>query len=203
MTEFLWAVAQWQARLRSPEWVRDGELTAAACLAREWVEGESGRVHCVRGVAVEVMCALGADERGQERRTGAKCRRGSVAGRPRWRARPRFSYGDDCLTELLWQWLTPKPEWVRRWCSWQSWSTNWVLQHCQLEQKPDRHGLRDIKFSKSMKQTAASLDLENISKCWKQPQICLVGHFWARCGHFHEMAIKQHLFLIKFATTLL
>jgi hypothetical protein len=35
------------------------------------VEGESGRVHCVRGVAVEVMRALGADERGHRRRTGA------------------------------------------------------------------------------------------------------------------------------------
>ena len=35
------------------------------------MKGESGRVHCVRGIAVEVMRVLGADERGQERRTGA------------------------------------------------------------------------------------------------------------------------------------
>ena len=35
------------------------------------MEGENGRVHCVRGVAVEVMRALGADERGHRRRTGA------------------------------------------------------------------------------------------------------------------------------------
>jgi len=40
------------------------------------VEGESGRVHCVQGVAVEVIRALGADERGQRRRTGANWRTG-------------------------------------------------------------------------------------------------------------------------------
>ena len=40
------------------------------------MEGESGRVHCVQGVAVEVMRTLGADERGQCRRTGANWRTG-------------------------------------------------------------------------------------------------------------------------------
>ena len=38
--------------------------------------GESGRVHCVRGVAVDVMRALGADERGHRWRTGAIWRTG-------------------------------------------------------------------------------------------------------------------------------
>jgi len=48
--------------------------------AREGVEGESGRVHCVRGVAVEVMRALGADERGHRRCTGAIWRTGVARG---------------------------------------------------------------------------------------------------------------------------
>ena len=34
------------------------------------MKGESGRFHCVRGVAVDVMRALGADKRGHRRRTG-------------------------------------------------------------------------------------------------------------------------------------
>ena len=45
------------------------ELTAAAFLAREARQSGSGRVHSARGVAVEVMRALGADERGHRRRT--------------------------------------------------------------------------------------------------------------------------------------
>ena len=40
------------------------------------MEGESGRVHCVRGVALEVMHTLGADERGHLRRTGTIWRTG-------------------------------------------------------------------------------------------------------------------------------
>ena len=40
------------------------------------MEGESGRIHCVRGITVEVMRALGADERGHRRRTGAIWRTG-------------------------------------------------------------------------------------------------------------------------------
>ena len=81
----------------------------AAVLAREREGGENGRVHCVRGVAVEVMRVLGADERGQGRRTGAKCRRCSVTGRPRRRARLRFRHGDGHLIERLRQRLSPKP----------------------------------------------------------------------------------------------
>jgi len=152
--EFWWAATLWHARLSSPEWARDGELTAAAFLAREWEEGESGRVHCVRGVAVEVMRALGANEQRQERCTGPKCRRSSVAGRPRRRARLRLRHGVDRLTQQLQQWLSSKPKRVRRWRSWQIWSTSWVLQHCKLEQGPDRPGLRDMKLPKSIEQTA-------------------------------------------------
>jgi len=151
MGEFWWAATQRQARLSSPEWARDGELTAAGFLAREREEGESGCVHCVRGVAVEVMRALGADEWGQERCTGAKCRRCPVAGRPRRRARLWIRQRDHRLTEQLRRWLTSKPKRVMRWCSWQSWSTSWV--HCELEEKPDRPGLRDMRFSKSITQT--------------------------------------------------
>jgi len=62
------------------------------------------------GVTVEVMRTLGPDERGQERRTGAKCRHCSVVGRPRRRARFRFRHGEDCLTERLRQRLSPKPK---------------------------------------------------------------------------------------------
>jgi len=165
-------------------------------------------------------CGLVSGERGRGREEWMRplrpgCRRGGHARAGSWRAGPGMTYGcqmspllwfrqnDGCLIELLWQWLTPKPERVRRWCSWQNWSTSWVLQHCQLEQQLDQPGLKDMKFSKSIKQTAASPDLENFPKCCKQPQFCLVGHFWARCVHFHEMAIKQLLFLIKCATTLL
>jgi len=74
---------------RSEERVRArrSELAAGAFLAREDEAERCGRVHFARDVAVEDMHALGADERGQEQRTGAKCRRCSVAGRPRRRAR--------------------------------------------------------------------------------------------------------------------
>ena len=149
------------------------------------------------------MHAMGADKRGRKRRTDDKCRRCSAAGRPRRRAPSRFRQSDGRLTELLWWRLSPKPARTRRWCSWQSWSTSRDLQLCQLEEKLDRPGLRDIEFPKSIEQTGFVPRLRNFSKCWKQPQICLVGHFWAICDHFHEMAIKQLLFLIKFSTTLL
>jgi len=186
------------AEVSSRWWARCGRVSGERGRGREeWTRPL--RSGCRHGG----MRALGADERGQERRTDAKCRRCSAAGRPRRRARFWLRQNDGRLTELLWQWLTPKPERVRRWCSRQNWSTSWVLQHCQLEQQLDWPGLKDMKFSKSIKQTAASLYLENFPKCWKQPQFCLVGHFWARCVHFYEMAIKQLLFLIKFATTLL
>ena len=125
------------------------------------------------------------------------------SGHPRRRARLRFRENGDGLTGRLQQWITSKPERVRTWCSWQSWSTSHDLQLCQLEQKLDRPGLRGIEFSKSIEQTVCVPGLRKFSKCWKQPQICLVGQFWAICDHFHEMAIKQLLFLIKFATTLL
>jgi len=63
-----------------------------------------------------------------------------VAGRPRRRGRCPFRACDACLTKLLWRWLTSKPWRIRRWCSWHSWSTNRVLQVCQLEQRPNRLG---------------------------------------------------------------
>jgi len=94
-----------------------------------------------------------ADERGQRRRTGAKCRRCSVVGRPRRRARLSFRQNDDRLTELLWQRLSPKPKRIRRWCSWQSWSTSWVLQHCELGKDPNQQVSRDMRLPKSMEQT--------------------------------------------------
>ena len=149
----LWAKFGGQQRSKERVRARRIELAAVAFLVREGEAEGNGRVHFARGVAVEVMRALGADERGQERRTGAKCRQSSVAGRPRRRARFWFRQNDDRLTELLWQQLTPKPERVRRWYNWQSWSTNWVLQHCQLEQELYRLGLKDMKLSKSIEQT--------------------------------------------------
>jgi len=90
------------------------------------------------------------------RRTGTKCRRCSVTGRPRRRARLRFRHGVGRLTERLRQQLSPKPKRIRRWCSWQSWSTSWVLQHCQLEQEPNRPRLREMKLPKSIEQTAGA-----------------------------------------------
>jgi hypothetical protein len=60
-----------------------------------------------------------------------------------------------------------------------------------------------MEFSKPIEQTVFVPGLRKFPKCWKVPQICLVGQFCARFDHFHEMAIKQLLFLIKFATTLL
>jgi len=45
--------------------------------------------------------------------------------------------------------------------------------------------------------------LRKISKCWKQPEFCLLGHFGACSAHFQEKGMKQHLFLMKFATTFL
>ena len=85
--------------------------------ARKQEGGGNGRVHFARGVAVEVMHAFGADERGQRRRTGTKCRRGADAGRPRRRARLPFRHGDNRVTERLQQRLSPKPKRIRRWCS--------------------------------------------------------------------------------------
>ena len=146
--------------------------------------------------------ASGADERGQRRRTGTKCHRCSVAGRPRRRARLRFRPNDDWLTEPLWQRLSSKPKRIRRWCSWQSWSTNRVLQHYQMEQEPNRPGLRDVRLPKLIEQTAGACTWPNLAMCQTSTQNYLASTFWTWCDHFHEMALKQLLFLIKFATTL-
>ena len=67
--EVWWAMAQQGTCASSPECARDGELPAAAFLARGARQSESGRVHSARGVAVDVMRALGADERGHHRCT--------------------------------------------------------------------------------------------------------------------------------------
>jgi hypothetical protein len=40
------------------------------------------------------------------------------------------------------------------------------------------------------------------AKCGIQPYFWLVGPFWARSTHFHDLTLKQSLFLIKFSTTL-
>ena len=63
-------MAQQGTRASSPEYARDGELTASAFLARGARQSGSGRVHSARGVAVDVMRVLGADERGHRLRTG-------------------------------------------------------------------------------------------------------------------------------------
>jgi len=55
MGEFWWTATQRGARTSSPEWARDGELAAAAFLAREGEAEGNGRVHFARGVAMEVM----------------------------------------------------------------------------------------------------------------------------------------------------
>jgi hypothetical protein len=44
-------------------------------------------------------------------------------------------------------------------------------------------------------------DLE-YAKCWESALNCLVGPFWARSTHFHDLTLEQSLFLIKFSTTL-
>ena len=69
--------------------------------------GERGRGRAkwtrprARGDAVVVMHATRADKRGQERRTGAKWRRGAAGGRPRRRAPSGFREGNGRLTERL------------------------------------------------------------------------------------------------------
>ena len=62
-------MAQQGTRASSPEFACDGELTTAAFLARGVRQRGSGRVHSARGDAVDVMRALGADERGHRWRT--------------------------------------------------------------------------------------------------------------------------------------
>ena len=80
--EVLWAMAQQGMRASSPEYARDGELTTAAFLARGARQSGSGRVHSARGNAVEVMRALGADERGHRRHTDDIWRTGGVLAIP-------------------------------------------------------------------------------------------------------------------------
>ena len=75
-------MAQQGTRASSPEYARDGELTAAAFLARGARQSGSGRVHSARGDAVDVMRALGADERGHHRRTGDIWRTGGALAIP-------------------------------------------------------------------------------------------------------------------------
>ena len=75
-------MAQQGMRASSPEYARDGELTTAAFLARGARQSGSGRVHSARGVAVDVMRALGADERGHRRRTDDIWRTGGALAIP-------------------------------------------------------------------------------------------------------------------------
>ena len=75
-------MAQQGTRASSPEYARDRELSAAAFLARGASQSGSGRVHSARGVAVDVMHMLGADERGHRRRTGAIWRTGGALDVP-------------------------------------------------------------------------------------------------------------------------
>ena len=68
--------------MSSPEWLgNDGDAVAVAGMRGEG-EGGNGSDQERRDVTVEVMHVLSADERGQERRMGAKCRPSAAAGRP-------------------------------------------------------------------------------------------------------------------------
>jgi len=75
-------MAQQGTRASSPEYARDGELTAAAFLARGARQSRSGRVHSARGDVVDFMHALGADERGHRRRTDDIWRTGGALAIP-------------------------------------------------------------------------------------------------------------------------
>jgi len=146
---------QWRRRFRQSERER-GEV-------REWTGAE-----WVRGVVASMPTPTtwrAGPTPAYGRQLADRCR----AGRPRRRARLWIRRRDHSLTELLRHRLSPKLERVRRWCSWQSWSTNWVLQYCQLEQEPDRTGLNDMEFPKSIEQTVCVPGLRKFSKCWKQP----------------------------------
>jgi len=107
------------------------------------------------------------------------------------------------LKLVLWLRLTPKPIndfcWLIAPCCRATWGLQLWLQDLDLI----RPGFQTGSYPNHPRANWCTPRLRNISKCWKQPQICLVGHLWARFDHFHEMAIKQLLFLIKFATTFL
>jgi hypothetical protein len=47
-----------------------------------------------------------------------------------------------------------------------------------------------------------SSGLRIFSKCQKQSKFWLVGPFWSCSTHFHDLTLKQSLFLIKFSRTL-
>jgi hypothetical protein len=83
-----------RARARWSE-LDNGDSTATAFFAIERRNCGNKRVQELEVVAVEVMHDLSADERGQERRMGAKWRTGAAADRPRRRLkisiRARFS----------------------------------------------------------------------------------------------------------------
>ena len=97
---------------------------------------------------------------------------------------------DQWLIQQFWRQLSPKPWWIRRWCSWQTWRTTWDLQLCQLEQTLDWPGWRDKELQTSHQANCIHWRLRNISKCWTSTQNYLVGHFWVSCDYFHEMTLK-------------
>ena len=112
MGEFWWTAMQCGVHSSSPEWALVSGSAVAERSAREGRERGNGRIHFARGVAVEVMRASRADERGQRQCTVAKCRCGPDAGRPRRRARRPFRQGDGRLIELIWWRLSPKGDGV-------------------------------------------------------------------------------------------
>ena len=81
------------------------------------------------------------------RQMAARC----CAGRPRRRAELTIRACNASLVELLWSCISSKPWRIRRWCSWHSWSTDRVLQVCQLEQRKIQPGWRDMKLPKSIR----------------------------------------------------
>jgi len=197
-----WAETHRGTHTSSPEWARDGELAAGALLVSEARQRGNGRVHSARGVAVDDMRALGADERGQEQRTDDKCHHCSAAGRPRWWAQFWWRQNNGRLTELLWQRISPKPERIRTWCSWQSWSTSRDLQLCQLEQKLDQLGLRGMKFSKSIEQTVCVPGLRKFSVLETAPILpcgSVLSYLWSFSWDGHKTTFVPYQICYNFA----
>jgi hypothetical protein len=73
-----------------------------------------------------------------------------------------------------------------------NWSKSWIGMVWELQGSKVRY--MKLKIESSTEKISGWLTTVNF---W------LVGHFWARCGHFQELAILELLFPIKLSTTLL
>jgi hypothetical protein len=100
--------------------------------------------------------------------------------------------------------LTHKPLGTRLgWCG-QCCRATWGLQLCQLAQGLVWPGLWVIRCQSGVQWNwKVQISRLRIFLSVDHHSSWLVGHFWACSGHFHEMAILELLFLIKFSTTLL